>query len=292
VVPQPVTGPGGYEAVWRIVTALGTLLPVHRGSDITPFVRELLRTLKVSATPGDGRLMGRSIRRMVLVTALVVLAATALILYLPGSPRHLAPHRTLTHALSVPNPPVEVVGTLVAGRTQGLRFGTPVPSQGAPCSLGVCWSTLVTARGYLFPVQGSYDYPVSEATTIPWHIAGPVIAGPGVNPRDHFIFADPRSATRSLIWIGRDTFVSTDDGGRHWYRVAGITHRVALIDDGAQVSSITIGLPGAHGCDYYFTYSSVGGVRWRRGGALYNFFTTAIGPQTPSCLANDPGRTR
>ncbi len=216
---------------------------------------------------------------------LAALAAAILALDLPGPPRHVAPHRTPSHVLKAPSPPSVVVGTLLTGDKHGLHFGTRVPAQGAWCSLGACWSTLVTTRGYLYPVQGSYDYPVSNATTTHWHIAGPTLAGPGVSPRDHFIFADSRSATRALIWIGPNTFVATHDGGRHWYRVTGIAHRVAVVDTGAQVTGITIGLPGPHACDYYFTYSSVGGTVWRRGGALRSFMTTAMTPQTPSCLS-------
>jgi hypothetical protein len=234
-----------------------------------------------------------------LTASAVVLAAVAaalLILVLPGPPQHLARHRAPPHALNVPSPSSVVVGTLVASNLHGLRFGTPVPAQGASCSLGACWSTLVTASGYLYPVQGSYDYPVqgsydypvSDVTTTPWHVVGPALAGPGVNPRDHFISVDSRSTTRALIWTGRNTFVSTHDGGRHWYRVTRITHHVAVGDAGAQVVSITIGLPGPHACDYYFTYSSAAGTVWRRGGALSNFMTTVMGPQTPSCLGDEP----
>ncbi len=202
-----------------------------------------------------------------------------------GSSRPLCMGMGCAFLGSVPNPPTLVVGTLVASR-QGLRFGTPVPPQGASCSLGSCWSVIVTARGYLYPVQGSYDYPVSEAVTIPWHIAGPALAGPGVRIPDRFIEVDPRSAARAMIWTGPNTFMSTYDGGRHWYRITGITHRVAIGFDDARAVGITIGLPGAHACDYYFTYSSVRGVTWRRGPALRSFVTTAIGWQMPSCLAN------
>jgi hypothetical protein len=150
---------------------------------------------------------------------------------------------------------------------------------------------IVTARGYIYPVQGSYDYPVSEAVTIPWHIAGPALAGPGVKISDHFIEVDPRSAARALIWTGPNTFVSTQDGGRRWYRITGITHRVAIGFDGAQAVGITIGLPGAHACDYFFTYSSVGGVAWRRGPALRCFVTTGMRGPPPSCLANEESAT-
>jgi hypothetical protein len=221
----------------------------------------------------------RSARRSLFVAmALVVvptLAAGGVALTLTGTHAAKPPARTPT--LSVPTPPHVVIGALVENRRGGLHYGTPVPPRGGWCSLGACWSTFVTARGYVYPVRGSYG-------ASHWHIAGPALAGPGVSPRDHFISVDSRSSTRAVVWTGPDSFASTHDGGLHWYRVTSITHLVAFGDAGAKWVSITIGLPGPSSCDFYFTYSSISGTVWRRGSVLKNFTPTAPTPQTPSCL--------
>jgi hypothetical protein len=226
----------------------------------------------------------RTVRRTVLLAmapiAVLTLVATGLALSLPGPKRAASNPPTRPATLKVPVPPTVVVGALVTNVRGGLQFGAPVIPQGGWCSLGACWTTIVTSRGYLYPVQGSYG-------ARQWHIAGPALAGPGVSPQDHFISVDSRSSTRAVVWTGPNSFVSTHDGGRHWYRVTSIRDLVAVGDAGASSVSITIGLPGPRACDFYFTYSSISGTVWRRSGPLRSFTTTAIAPTTPSCLADE-----
>jgi hypothetical protein len=209
----------------------------------------------------------------------LALVATGLAISLPGPKRAAPKLPAQPPTLKVPTPPAVVVGTLVSSDRGGLRFGAPVTPQGGWCSLGACWSTLVTSRGYVYPVQGSYG-------AKKWHVAGPALAGPGVSAKDHFISVDSRSPTRAVVWTGPNSFVTTHDGGHHWFRVSSLRDLVAVGDAGTSSVSITIGLPGPSSCDYYFTYSSIAGTIWRRGGPLPNFTTTAIDPHAPSCLAS------
>lgn len=209
--------------------------------------------------------------------ALAAAVAVGAVVVSSGAVTHLALRPPKVHVGTVPKPPTVVVGALVVSHLKGLPFGDPVTPQGGWCSNGACWSTVVTKLGYVYPVRGATG-------AKQWHIAGPAVAGPGVSPADHYLAVDSRSSTTAVVWTGPDSFVTTHDGGRQWYRVTAITHHVAIDDVGTGVVNITIGLPGSGTCDYYFTYSSTAGTIWRRGGPLKNFKATSLVPLTPSCL--------
>ena len=175
---------------------------------------------------------------------------------------------TLEPRLSVPSlsPPSVVKGYLITWKATGtFKFGTSVPDTRSNCALGDCWSVFVTAKGNLYPVEG-------RAGASRWHIAGPRLAGPGISlRRNRYISADPRSASRALIWISPNIFFSTDDGGKHWYIVSLIKARVAEGFYGSKSVGITIEFGERKNFGYYFTYTSNRGLVWRTGNGPSNY---------------------
>lgn len=220
--------------------------------------------------PGRASALGLAAAAAVLATC----GALAGTLPTSGGPatKHRAPRVLL---ISLPAPRVVISGTPVPDDARGVPYGTATPDQGADCTLSACWSYLVSRAGYLYPVAGSYD-----ATA--WHVAGPALAGPGIDPRNPYLGVVARSASSALVWINRDEFASTSDGGHRWWLIRGITHRVG-IGVGRGVA-ITVGFPAQRSaCDYYYTYVSNTGVVWRRGG-LTSFITTGLMQPPPSCV--------
>lgn len=229
-------------------------------------------------------------------TALVLLAAVAVAFVAIRTSHARAGHPSgQTSAAAVPTPPVVVAGALIADDAHGVRFNAPSPAGepsiaggiydesviGTDCSTSTCWSFTVR-HGYLYPVRGRPGSPV-------WHVAGPAIAGPGVDPRNPYLNAVTRSWNSAIVWVTRNAFAATSDGGRHWYVVRALTHHVAVFSGGPTIH-VTIGIPAPARCDYYYDYVSRSGVTWRRGPLLPGFAGTGGPYPPPSCTEGSRSR--
>lgn len=220
--------------------------------------------------------------------ALALFAAVAVVFAATRPTASPTAHRDVhTGASRVAPPPVSVVGTLIPDDARGVPFDSRSLDQGADCDMGSCWSYVVI-HGYLYPVRGRWDAPV-------WRVAGPALAGPGIDPRNPYLSAVPRSWDSAIIWVTRQAFASTSDGGRRWYLVSSLPHHVG-VGAGGPTIDITVAVPTRDGCDYYYDYVSRSGVTWRRGPPLPAFITTVIttvlgSNPPPSCTQRGRRRT-